>query len=160
MATVFVDMKGATLTFAATLAELATTGLDVSCQISDAHVQPAPETETTGATLCTDAVDRTVGLKATLEIIAFQDWSDPAGFCWFLQTNKLTDQYFELALPESGSHTGKVTLVPLPYGGAAGASLTGTVSMAIEEWTDTPPVPVGMAAEAEPVDTEAATAAA
>jgi len=156
MPTVFVDMKGATLTFAATEAELATAGLDVSCQISDAHVQPAPETETTGATLCLDAVDRTVGLKATLEITAFQDWSDPAGFCWFLQTNKLTDQYFSLALPESGSHTGKVTLVPLPYGGAAGASLTGTVSMAIEEWADVPPAPLPLAA----TEAEAATAAA
>lgn len=149
MATIYVAMNGAKLVFGAALIDVTppdyTTGEDVSCQIIEARVQPATVTETAPATLCADEVDRTTGLKYTLEITAFQDWTDPEGMCWYLSENALTTVYFSLALPDAGWHAGQVELVPLQYGGAAGANLQGQVSLGVSNHQETPPPIVGTA---------------
>ena len=110
--TQFITMRGAVLTLAPTEADLEVpaSNLDASCQIIDAHVTSTTQTETAPATLCADAVDSIIGITDSLELTAFQDWANPTGLCWYLQTNRLEEQWFRLALPEGGDYTGVVNL--------------------------------------------------
>ena len=143
MATIYVTMKGSTLIFADTEAGLTPPVVDpsisVECQIIDAHIATATQTETSAATLCDDAVDSIIGVSRTLEITAFQDWTEADGMCWYLETNTLDVKWFELTLPASGSHRGQVTIAPLQYGGAAGSNLQGSVSLPVSNHSATPP---------------------
>jgi hypothetical protein len=139
--TQFITMRGAVLTFAPTEADLDidTSNVIPSCQIIDAHVTNATQTETAPATLCADAVDSIIGLNRSLELTAFQDWANPDGLCWYLETNNLEDAWFRLALTDGGDYTGVVTVAPIDYGGAAGSNLQGSVSLPARQVTATPP---------------------
>ena len=61
-----------------------------------------------------------------------------------MQSNALDTVFFSLALPEGGWEAGEVELVPLDYGGAAGANLQGTVTLGIANHQFTPPTVTGM----------------
>jgi len=141
--TIYVTMRGANLVFGADLASVTpptyTGGDNVSCQIVDAHIATATQTETAAATLCADAVDTIVGVTRTLELTAFQDWTDPAGLCWYLEENVLERVFFSLAIEDGGVQQGETTLAPIQYGGAAGSNLQGSVSLPVYNLTITVP---------------------
>ena len=145
--TVYITMRGAVLVFGDTLTAVTpptyTGGERVECQIVSAAITASTVTETAPATLCGDEVDRTTGLKYSLAITAFQDYQDPAGLGWYLQSNALDTVFFSLALPEGGWEAGEVELIPLNYGGAAGANLQGDVTMGVANHQFTPPTAVG-----------------
>jgi len=164
MATIYVTMKGSTLVFADTEEGLSTPSvapsIAVECQIIDAHIATATTTETASATLCADAVDTITGVTRTLELTAFQDWTDPDGMAWYLEAGTLDVKWFELELPASGAHRGQVTLAPLQYGGAAGSNLQGTVSLPVSNHSATPPTFTATAATAARATKKAAATAA
>ena len=145
--TVYITMRGAVLVFGDTLTAVTpptyTGGLRHECQIVEARRTSTPVTETAEATLCGDEVDRTTGMKHSLEINAFQDYQDPDGLGWYLVENALDTVFFSLALPEGGWEAGEVELLPLDYGGAAGANLMGALSLGISNWQYTKPTAVG-----------------
>jgi hypothetical protein len=143
-ATVFTTMKGATLVFGDSLADVTTdplpaTALDGSCQVVDARDVPTAATETAAATLCADAVTRVTGIDHALQVSFFEDWTSAAGFSWFLDDNAGETHWFALTLLDAGSVTGQVQIVPGEYGGAAGAPLQTQVSMPISNRATTKP---------------------
>jgi len=141
--TIYTTMRGATLVFGADLAAVTpptyTGGEQVSCQIIDAHIATSTQTETAPATLCADSVDTIVGVTRTLELTAFQDWTDPAGLCWYLEENVLERVFFSLSILDGGVQQGETTLAPIQYGGAAGSNLQGSVSLPVYDITITVP---------------------
>jgi hypothetical protein len=149
-ATVFTTMKGSLLIFATDQAGLDTplTAQDASCQVIDARDVPTAATETAAATLCADAVTRVTGVDHALQVTFFEDWTDPAGFSWFLDDNSGTDRWFRLTILDGGSVEGQVQVVPGEYGGAAGAPLQTQVSMPITNRETTKPTLVAAAARA------------
>lgn len=141
--TTFVTMDGATLMFAATLAELpATPDVDATCQVISAAVAAITKTETTPATLCAAESSRVTGIDRQLNVTYFQDWTDPDGFAWWLQVNAMEELAFELALDGGGTFRGLVQVAPGDYGGAAGSSLQATITLPAQEVVATAPVAV------------------
>jgi hypothetical protein len=149
MSTVFVTMDGATLLFADLPADLpATPDVTATCQIISAAVRATSKTETTPATLCSSESTRVVGIDRSLELSYFQDWTDPAGMCWWLQDHAGEDAAFQLTLEDGGTFAGTCQVVPGDYGGAAGSSLQATSSLPARDVVATPP-PIVLAADAE-----------
>ncbi len=148
--TTFVTMDGATLVFAATAAELpATPDATATCQVISAAVVPSAQTESTPATLCSATTSRVTGIDYALNVTYFQDWTDAAGFAWWMDGVAGQDQAFLLTLPLAGSVKGTVQVVPGDYGGAAGSSLQATVTMPVRDRIATPPTLVAAASSAD-----------
>lgn len=143
-AAVFMTMDGSVLKFADDEASLATTPTDVSCQINDATITNVPKSTTVPATFCQAETEAALASGSTLDVTFLQDWTDSAGFSWYLFDNDAQTKFFSLSLGDAAgpAMSGQVGVSKGDFGGAGGAVLQASISLpVIGDLTPTVPVP-------------------
>jgi hypothetical protein len=139
MSTVFVDMNGATVKFAATQGALATTPTDASAQIVSVALVAVANDTPIEATLTSPAGSKGLPSGASLEVTAYQDWTDATGYCWWTADNDGAAQWFELTIPSGGKFQGQVDVKRADYGGSAAEAPQFTQSLPARNLTPTKP---------------------
>lgn len=142
-AAIFMTLDGWKLELADTIAELGTAAVDATCQITSAALEPVENESTTPATMCTPAGTKVLPSGDTLDVTFAQDYSDPAGFAWYLRTNDGATKAFRLTDSAGGTSEGLVGIRKGRRGGPSEETLTADISLPVVPGTlvETPPAP-------------------
>lgn len=125
------------------------------CQVVEATLTANPKLNTVPATMCAPESQAAALTGFQLDLNVLQDWSDPAGVCWFAFDNDAAIVFWELSLDDAVSPAGDDTrmhgtayCVPFGFGGAAGAPLQSTATWPIIGKPVKGPAPASLAADA------------
>lgn len=114
------------------------TGVDYSCQITEARITASANTTDVDATFCQPASSMNTPSSFTLELNGLQDWGDSASFSEYAFINDATQVAFALYLDGTTdpAATGIVSMAAGDFGGVAGEPLTFSASLPIDGYPD------------------------